>query len=196
MRNAPRKGGGGLLDRKVERRGEPKPHILIVCEGEKTEPNYFKAFRVSSAEIIGIGHVTKSLVEYAIRYRDAADYPYDQVWCVFDRDDFDDFAEAITLAERNNMGVAYSNQAFELWYLLHFSFMDSALHRDGYIEILKRQLGTYKKNDRWMYDRLIEFQADAIRNAEKLLGSFTGSPNKSDPSTTVHRLVIELNKYK
>ncbi|TGG87894.1 RloB domain-containing protein [Geotoga petraea] len=36
-----------------------KPKILIVCEGEKTEPNYFKAFRITSVQVQVIG--TRSL---------------------------------------------------------------------------------------------------------------------------------------
>ena len=33
---------------------EPKPLILVVCEGEKTEPNYFSSFKsASSAESVG-----------------------------------------------------------------------------------------------------------------------------------------------
>ena len=41
---------------------------------------------------------------------------------MFDKDDFsaNDFNNAITIAESNNLGVAYSNQAFEYWIILHF----------------------------------------------------------------------------
>jgi hypothetical protein len=40
--------------------------LLIVCEGEKTEPNYFRAFRVTS-DIYGEGLETMRLVEEAER---------------------------------------------------------------------------------------------------------------------------------
>ena len=55
----------GKLSRIVESRGLPHQSFLIVCEGEKTEPNYFKAFRVKSAQVVveGTGCNTISLVD-------------------------------------------------------------------------------------------------------------------------------------
>ena len=92
--------------------------FLIVCEGERTEPNYFRAFRlagdVRGIDVRGEGYNTTRLVEAAIEYARQGDY--DQVWCVFDRDSFpaQNFNEAIALAERQGFQVAYSNEAFEL----------------------------------------------------------------------------------
>ncbi|MGH7862625.1 MAG: RloB family protein, partial [Candidatus Dormibacteraceae bacterium] len=113
--------------RKVDIR-DPSPRILIVCEGTKTEPNYFRGFRVLSAEIIGEGYNTVSLVERARELRDA-DGPYDQVWCVFDHDSYSpgDFNAAVGNAESAGIRVAYSNEAFELWYCLHFAYITSGL---------------------------------------------------------------------
>ena len=91
-----------------------KPTILIVCEGKNTEPSYFRQFRLSSATIkaIGEGYNTTSLVNRTTQI--ASGENYDQVWCVFDKDDFNDaeFNNAIEMARANNFGVAYSNQAF------------------------------------------------------------------------------------
>ena len=55
------------LRRTVETRGLPKQTFLIICEGKKTEPNYFDAFKVKSAKIIieGTGCNTVSLVNEA-----------------------------------------------------------------------------------------------------------------------------------
>ncbi len=60
---------------KTQRRKEPslerpvaeltvKPSILIVCEGENTEPSYFNQFRITSAKVksVGEGYNTVSLV--------------------------------------------------------------------------------------------------------------------------------------
>ena len=47
--------------------------ILIVCEGKRTEPNYFRAFRLQSdvkTVVIGKGYNTVSLVDEAIRLRE------------------------------------------------------------------------------------------------------------------------------
>jgi hypothetical protein len=45
-----RKKASGYSERKVKNR-EVKQTFLIVCEGEKTEPNYFKSFHVVSAKV-------------------------------------------------------------------------------------------------------------------------------------------------
>ena len=49
---------------------------------------------------------------------------YSQVWVVFDKDDFDDFDEAVALAEKYGFKVAWSNQSFEYWLYLHFNYSD------------------------------------------------------------------------
>lgn len=97
-----------------------KQSFLIVCEGMCTEPDYFRAFRMTTATIkaVGQGMNTISLVNKAISIRDTdikKKRIYDQCWVVFDKDDFpaSDFNQAIALAERNGFRVAYSNQAFE-----------------------------------------------------------------------------------
>ncbi|MFA4906711.1 MAG: RloB family protein [archaeon] len=182
-----------------------KRRILIVCEGERTEPLYFKAFRISSVkvEIAGTGRNTDSLVEFAIDLEEKTrknHEPYDEVWCVFDKDDFPEqnFNRAFQLIEnRKNFRIAYSNEAFELWYLLHFHYYNTAIDRSRYERKLTRLLGyTYKKKDPEMYQRLLNRQPDAIRNARNLLNSYrTYDPFRNDPSTTVVDLVEELNKY-
>ena len=42
--------------------------------------------------------------------------------------------KAINDATANDLKVAWSNEAFELWYLLHFIFLDTAITRKAYIE--------------------------------------------------------------
>jgi len=108
---------------------EIKQSFLIVCEGEKTEPDYFKAFRMTAATVKALGQAmnTMALVNKAISIREADHQKkreYDQCWVVFDKDDFpaQDFNQAIQLAEKNGFRVAYSNQAFEYWFLLHYIF--------------------------------------------------------------------------
>lgn len=179
-----------------------RPKFLIICEGSKTEPNYFKRFRVN-AEVIdldvrGLGDHTLSLVEHTCKLMRQNDYA--QAWCVFDRDSFESerFNAAITLARQNGIEVAYSNEAFELWYLLHFHYHDTATARALYKEMLSERLGKpYQKNDPGMYRILEDRQPAACHNAQRLL-DFYGSdhnPERDNPSTTVHLLVQELNRY-
>lgn len=175
--------------------------FLIVCEGEKTEPNYFSNFRVPKRifDVVGIGANTESLVRKAIELKNKPGVSYDCVWCVFDRDSFPavNFNNAFTLAQNNNIEIFYSNEAFEIWYLLHFHFHDAATSRTQYKRMLTSRLGfTYKKNDPAMYDHLLSLQEVAISNSINLINSYANHlPVNNNPSTTVHRLVQELNKY-
>lgn len=183
-----------------------RDRFLIVCEGTKTEPNYFEAFPVKAdliaLDVEGIGANTKSLVEEAIRRKAQANRnrtPYNQVWCVFDRDVFPaaNFNEAFRLAKVNSIRTAYSNQCFELWYYLHFHFNDVALHREAYGDKLTEFIGRkYEKNSAEMYALILDQQETAIRNATKLLNRYVHcNPEKDDPSTNVHLLVEALNAF-
>jgi len=178
-----------------------RPRFLIVCEGSKTEPNYFRRFRANTEvvdlEVIGLGDNTLSLVQRTCELMRQDDYA--QVWCVFDRDSFpaERFNEALNQARQRGIQVAYSNQAFELWYLLHFDYHDAALSRTLYQQMLTQRLGKpYRKNARDMYDLLKERQPEAIRNARRLLDSYgpDHNPERDNPCTTVHQLVEELNR--
>jgi len=180
---------------------EPRQSFLIVCEGKKTEPNYFKKFPIppdSIVDVTGTGANTDGLVKEAIRLK--AGQKYDQVWAVFDRDCFtpEHFNSAIKLASTNGIRVAYSNEAFELWYILHFFYLDTAITRDDYFHRLSRKdcLGyKYEKDSETIYDELFVHQPTAIRHAKKLLEQYNPSNPVSDkPSTTVHLLVEQLNR--
>ena len=177
---------------------EVKQSFLIVCEGMCTEPDYFKAFRMTTATIktVGQGLNTISLVNKAISIRDTdmkKKHTYDQCWVVFDN-------QAIALAERNGFRVAYSNQAFEYWFLLHFNLYRGPIHRNSYADMLTKLTGlTYSKTEGFggkIYNRLLHLQPQAIRNATAVMKEFSqGNPAMEESSTTVHQLVMELNKY-
>jgi len=193
--------GRGYQIRSVNKR-KVKETFLIVCEGEKTEPNYFKSFRLPTTTVKqilaeGKGYNTISLVQAVVEMKKKNHY--DHVWCVFDKDDFSvcDFNAALELAARNRIDVAYSNEAFELWYLLHYSYFNTGISRSDYIQKLDKFLEfKYEKNANYMYDVLKDKQYQAIQNAERLLGAYPiKDPAVNNPSTTVHRLVEALNEF-
>lgn len=204
------------MPRRFERnysRREERPCIYIYTEGEVTEPGYFRALksdlRLSSVNIkvLGTGYNTKSLVDYVVAERERISINQeagDEVWVVFDRDDFiDEFNNAINKAVAHEIRVAYSNECFELWYLLHFELYSSDTGRNEYFKKLSARLKTetegrvsrYEKNRNDMYTILRVLQPVAIKNAKKLLASYETSKNyvKNCPSTTVHLLVERLN---
>lgn len=191
--------------------------ILIVCEGEKTEPNYFKSFDMmdNKTGIVyeitneGGGINTIQVVEMAIKLRDAAvkeGKPYDSVWAVFDRDSFkpQNFDNAINKAESQKINVAWSNEAFELWYIFHFCSRTTAMKRSEYkkqITNFVKKAGykrgntpyVYKKNDVEMR-KILSFchcsETDAISRARQQHQTFTGRNfNAHNPCTTVYKLV-------
>lgn len=106
---------------------EENPVLLILCQGEVTEVEYFEHFELATATIRAVGQAydPEKLVQYALELREEARQqrqPYEQVWCVFDKDDTrpGNFQTALDKAAANGVEAAYSNQAFEFWLLLHF----------------------------------------------------------------------------
>lgn len=204
--------------RKKEHKKVAPYRYLIVCEGEKTEPKYFNALKnrieavhknpVVTVDIAGIGKNTESLVQHTIKLRQQAPVPYgsDNVWCVFDKDSFtdDQFNKAIQLAEKNGIKVAWSNESFELWFLLHFIYFDTALSRELYIDKLDDLFkqhginkGKYEKNMENSLE-ILETHGSidrAIQHATQLSKKFRGKKYaKYNPSTRVHLLLKELIK--
>ena len=176
-------------------------NILILCEGAKTEPNYFNSiklkYRLSNVDIRGLGSNTDKITETAIKHHKN----YSQVWCVFDRDSFDayNFNRAFQMvAKYKNIHIAYSNEAFELWYLLHFNYYNTGISRNQYYDLLSELLDKkYKKNSTEMYELICDKENTAIKNAKRLLSSYSNeNPERNNPSTTVYKLIEELNRYK
>ena len=145
----------------LSRRGPSRvetPYILLFCEGKNTEPSYFtpliKWLRLRTVKVKPIGDqgFQKSVVEEAIKQKDAYHlYADDPVWCVFDADPKPDqaskFNEAIELAKASGLRVAWSNQAFEYWLLLHFQdHTGGAMERADYHAKLKGHLAPLGAN--------------------------------------------------
>lgn len=206
-----------------------RPTILIVCEGKNTEPSYFNKFRLTSATIrtVGEGYNTISLVERAKelsekRWWKKKGKQFDQVWCVFDADidpehpkQAQKFNEAIALAASYGFFVAYSNQAFEYWLLLHFEDHDgSPLHRTEYDGRLNEHIepfGTYfdgqkRKRISEQLFALLEGKDQrtqkprvrlAIERARRIYRTYDHkNPAEEESSTTVFKLVEELLRHR
>lgn len=196
--------------------------FLIVTEGRRTEPLYFKGIqklikekiggRVDVVEIpvidvFGEGASTEKLIEITEKIVKEAKIIYQNIWVVFDKDDFENFDEAIKEGENKGYKIAWSNQSFEYWLYLHFSYSDSSLHRDDWNEKLdgifrKYQLGSgkYQKNYEDIYNLVDTYDGvnTAIKNAKRRMASFRDGVEKAseyDPGTMVYKLVEELKVY-
>lgn len=187
--------------------------VLIVCEGTKTEPNYFEAFAekqqgviVYDIEVKGLGRGTKDVVEKAINLKSKNNY--DRVWAVFDKDEFPakDFNDAITLGNQNGIEVAWSNEAFELWYLYHFHNVTTGVSRMQYeekISIAVNSSPKYKSKKKYKYAKKdpnnFEIMTTygsmyvAMKYAEAKHREYTDTRYAiQNPCTTVYRLVRQL----
>lgn len=194
--------------------------ILIVCEGEKTEPNYFRSFSMmknSSGLVYQVdtagGRInTLQVVDKAIEIKEKAEKnkkPYDSVWAVFDCDSFgaSDFDNAINKANANGIGCAWSNEAFELWYVYHFDDRHTRMGRKEYKAVITKRVHeagyrdgnkkfTYRKNDPNMRAILSACQCDehvAIKRAEDQSTTFNDHKfHNQNPCTMVYKLVKQL----
>lgn len=132
------------LKKEDARPADSLPNFIIFCEDEVSEPIYLKYFETSKIKVNPIKK-QKSKIENvlkAICYCTEVGllkHPEESsgilnentyVWCVFDRDIEEDatkislgnisFNESIKTAMANGLKVAWSNDSFELWILLHF----------------------------------------------------------------------------
>ena len=191
------------------RQAKRKPYekVLIVCEGTKTEANYFKGlidkYRLSSVVVQGAGINPMGIVQRAKkqseRARKSSD-PFDKVFCVFDKDTHKDYEKAISTLRskrsRKNFEAIYSVPAFEYWLLLHFEYSTRPYSgADEIVRDLKKHLPEYTKGKRDIFDALQEKLEIAKKNARRSLKQ--AKQNKTDsPFTHIHELVEYLQNIK
>jgi len=191
--------------------------FLIVCEGKKTEPQYFMEFcqfhqlRTSRVRVApgDTGSSPGSVVACAEELFDednklGADC-YDRIFCVIDRDKHATYDEALKriqeLNGENKPFVAIpSIPCFEYWLLLHFTYTRGFFQATGKKSIcdcvvseLRKQQGFsgYDKGQNGIYSLLRDKMSTAIKHAKRAEkdAKQTGEDN---PSTDVHHLVAEL----
>lgn len=216
--------------KRINETKEKVPDIIIACEDKVSAPVYFKAlvaqlkknkkitpdsFVIAKHEHTHPTGILEDLKNHQCGFSGKSYKDFKHKWIVIDRDkersvgaghSTEDFNSALIQAKRLKVEVAYSNDAFELWYLLHFVYRDTAITRD---ELLKQvinklkarnaskfsQLDTdaIKRSDitELIFDELQALQETAIKNSEKLMASYKADhkPVNDNPSTTVHKLV-------
>ena len=178
-----------------------RQNIQIFCEGA-TEVGYFSSFKKKTKAIPG-GNALKIVTEAILR-KDRDIRPADQYWIVFDKDDTPtaEFDRAVKLAQANGFQIAWSNQAFELWLILHFREVSHACHRKKYEEMLRRYLPEYTVSDKGeeqgkeLFARTWASVKNAIENAKKGHLSFDArtAPSEMESCTLVYQLIEVLLK--
>lgn len=181
---------------------------LIVTEGTKTEPIYFKKIidivnnnlpkdSRLKCEICGMGKNTISLVDSVLNLQYFIDKKigskiilYEKIFVVFDRDSFSkqNFNRAINLCKKNDYIPLWSNEAFEYWLLLHFNYYNSNLSRLDYREKIENELKKkninikYQKNSEKVIDYIIQKGSliNAINNAKRIHKEMIRSNIKPD----------------
>jgi len=192
-----------------------KKTILIVGEGQETEPNYFRGLKTEKVvkkrfDLTvkkGPGHSPVHVVENAIKvkeqYRSRGEL-FSEVWCVFDvegQEKRESLEAAVRLAEENGIIPCLSNPCFEVWLLAHFlRSKKEYCHCDAVVVDLnkkweKRAKQKYQKGDKQIYERVSGLTQTAIDNARKVREiDHKGKANTADcnSSMEVYRLVGKL----
>ena len=201
------------LARKHGRR-PPYDRVLIVCEGEKTEPLYLEDIRISNR--VPSAHVRVLHSEYGTQPRQVVDFAeeifretkeYDWVFAVFDRDDHLTYHDALTRAQALDMTLRNDERksvhfvavpsvpCFEFWLLLHFADIQAFFQRTEIVRRLKNHMPDYEKGATGVYaktePRLPEATDRAMRLRERF-NPFSGT----DPYTNVDELVTKLRSIR
>lgn len=219
------------------------PDVIISCEDTVSTPEYLnllvealiKAKKITQDSFVIVpddvlkGTNPSKVLERLRKYKNSNSKTYKDFqhkWIVIDRDiervhggghTPADFNKAIQSAKNIrqdlNVEVAYSNDSFELWYLLHFDYICTTILRDElnrkliknlkeknptkFRDLDKKKIKT-KQYTKLIYEELLELQPVAIKNAKKLLASYgtEHTPESNNPSTTMYELVEILNELK
>jgi hypothetical protein len=200
------------MARKLRKIQKERKHILIALEDTKSSKFYIQTLlkdKSIAPHIVFAKHIgtdPRSVLNAIKRFeKENPEIKYDKAWLVIDRDSFskENFKGTIETARQKEICVAYSNECYELWLLLHFKDVNSHKTR----EEIKKELNSefqknfglkYDKSEKHVYGMLIDRQEEAIKRANKLIENLLKlngklNPYNDNPSTKIHLLVECLN---
>ena len=186
-------------------RGGPKqalrPQVIVVTEGEKTEPQYIKEFarihQAPNVRVEGTGVDPQGVVEKAIALkRSLGRGARTHIWAVFDRDEHLRFEEALQLAQRNGICVAVSNPCFELWAVFHYRDHAAPIDRHDCQRLLARLCEGYHAERGKLFNDTEVIRTnhdDAVLRGKRSLHDREeeGDP-QGNPSTSMHVLMESI----
>ena len=209
------------LERKLNRRAS-YDRILIISEGSKTEPNYFREIRaanrlhtanveVQPSELgtssIQVVRYARELFEKGDQHKPIQPRAFERVYAVFDRDDHATYFDALNLAASldgklrndNKQPVIFkaigSVPCFELWLLLHYEDVQAPLHRDEVIRRLKQYFPGYKKGVTGTFATTRQYLDMATLRAGRLAARATAYDDP-EPFTAIAELVLLLTNLR
>lgn len=201
------------LNRSIEK-VEARVEIVIACEGLVTEPDYLRKcishygagmvrLRVMDDRGVPITLVNLAVAErerLLAKYRKNRDLSLVnscfKVWVIFDKDEHE-VEEALALAAKHKIGVAFSNPCFELWPILHLREYGSQDGRHALQRLLSEHMPSYDHEG----DPKVDF--DAIKDKFDIAYERALHLNRSReaegciggcPSTTVGELVLKIRQ--
>jgi hypothetical protein len=218
--NSPKIRQRAQLERKKSQRAS-YDRILIVSEGRKTEPLYFKeiksAYRLQTANVevhpSAIGTEPIQVVRYAQQLFEDGDprkrvrpKAFEKVFAIFDRDDHRSYFDALTLAGaldgklRNDakQPVAFkaiaSIPCFELWLLLHYEDVQHLIHRNAVLSRLKLHIPGYDKGIGGSFTAT-KGKLDIASQRARQLAARSTAYDDAEPSTDIVDLVTLLIQF-
>lgn len=200
------------LQRKAGTR-KPFERVLVVCEGEKSEPSYFNeiktAYRIPTLVTVCTAQKRTEpmqIIETALQTI-KADPDFEWVYVVFDRDNHQTYQEALAKAQeldgkhrtRWKKPVRFiaipSVPCFEFWLLLHYIYRDTRLTTAQALEALAMYLPNYTKGMAGLFQITQGKLTQAQTHAAKLREQFKPD-NGVDPYTAVDELIAGLTQIK
>ena len=215
--NSPKIRQRAQLERKQAQRAS-YDRVLIVSEGSKTEPLYFKeiksAHRLQTANVevhpsalgtepIQVVRYAKQLFEIGDPHKRIRPRAFEKVFAIFDRDDHKSYFDALKLAasldgklrtgakQPVEFKAIASVPCFELWLLLHYEDIRHPLHRDEVLTRLKQYIPGYDKGAGGSFTATkanLHIASQRARNLAALSTAF----DDTEPSTDIVELVALL----
>lgn len=202
--------------KRQKQKRDPYAKVLIVCEGEKSEPHYLQAIRdhykLSPVNIEidpNSDSSPISVINYAKeRIKASADDPYDHVYCVIDRDTHADFERAMNdiakhRSKETKLHAIVSYPCFEYWILLHYAYVTKPFGISGESPCqelirteLKNYIPDYEKGDASIMTNLVRTQLEVALNYAQRAEKEAERRGTADSSTQFHQLINFLKAIK